>query len=70
MGCDICNHTVLLIQHTEKNVTLDEIIVLSTDKIYIHGLRYEEKYKHGDFLKKDFSWTLATISYLSLSQIH
>ena len=63
MGCDIYNHTELLIQHTEKNVTLDAIIVLSTDKIYLQGLQNEEKYKHENFLEKDFSWTLPYLIY-------
>ena len=63
MGCDIYNHTVLLIQHTETNITLNEIIVLSTDKVYLHGLQHEEMYKHEDFLEKYFSWTLPYLIY-------
>ena len=63
MGCDIYNHTVLRIQHTEKNVTLDEIIVLETDSIYLGGIQYDERYKNEDFLEKDFSWDLPNLIY-------
>ena len=63
MGCDIYNHTVLRIQHTEKNVTLDEIIVLESDSIYLGGIQYDERYKNEDFLEKDFSWDLPNLIY-------
>ena len=50
MGCDIKNYKVLKIQHTLNDVTLYEIIVLSTDEIYLHCIQYDEENKDRDFL--------------------
>ena len=63
MGCDIYNYTVLRIQHIQNNVNLDEIIILSTEKIYLHGLQYDEEFQCEDFLQNDFSWTLPCLIY-------
>ena len=52
MGCDIYNNTVLIINHTENNITLDEIIVLEEEKIYLYGMQYEEDNVGVDFLDK------------------
>ena len=65
MGCDIYNYTVLRIQHIQNNVNLDEIIILSTEKIYLHGLQYDEEFQCEDFFVKRFLLD-TTMSYLSI----
>lgn len=69
MGCDIYNYKVLKIQHTENNVTLDEIIVLDTDKIYLNGIQYEEEYDDEDFLHKNH-WTSFENSFKNVVTIY
>ena len=64
MGCDIKNYKVLKIQHTLNDVTLDEIIVLSIDDIYLHCVQYDEENKDRDFLAEgDFNDVYTLIYY-------
>ena len=63
MGCDIYNYKVLKIEHIVNGVNLDEIIVLKIDKIYLHGVQYDEDNINRDFLEEGHYNDVYTLIY-------
>ena len=63
MGCDIYNYKVLKIEHIVNGVNLDEIIVLKIDKIYLHGVQYDEDNINRDFLEEGHYDDVYTLIY-------